>query len=160
MANLLAGCATLGWGGADPRPRLLVHGREWNAPLVNPDPSRYGIDQLAGCIVQAEFRVEIDQLAYDASTDRLRLGGRLLDAGSGLGTFAILRTRDGSGASVATAVHAGAPFALDLPLAQNPVLAIERIGARTLEVDLRVLARRAAPAGPRNPSREWRGGWK
>lgn len=148
MMNVLAGCASLaiGRGEAEFRPHLLVQGREWNAPLLNRRPPEYGIDQLAGCVVQREFRVEVDQLVYDTATGRLRLSGRLFDTRDGRGTFGMLRTRNDAGAPLTTVVSPGAPFSLDLILARNPTLAIESIGYRTLWVDLRALSRRAVPA--------------
>lgn len=146
VAGLLSGCATLGWGAADARPQLLVHGHEWNAPILNPDPPVYGDGQPGGCIVMGEFRVEIDQLAYDPATDRLRLSVRVEQVGSGptVGTF---RTRDDTGALVATTAVPGSPLSLDLLLAQNPTLTIDRVAMRSLQIDLRLLSRRATRAG-------------
>lgn len=148
MMNVLAGCASLALGREerDPRPHLLVQGQEWNAALLNPRPPEYGIAEPAGCVVQREFHVQVDQLAYDPATGRLRLSGRLFDSRDGRGTFGTLRTRNDDGAPVAALVSPDAFFSLDLLLAQNPTLAIQGIGFRPLWVNLRALSRRAARA--------------
>src|SRR5687767_14991805 len=124
MAGATAGCATAGLG-QGLRPELVIHGRVWNAPLLNPHPPEYGDGEPGGCIVQGEFRVEIDRLAYDPATGRLYLAGRLLEprgAAGRWGFMGVIHTRNEAGTPVSTVVSPNAPFSVDVVLAQNPTL--------------------------------------
>lgn len=146
VAGAMAGCALVGLGQGE-RPELVVHGTVWNAPLLNPHPPEYGDGKPGGCIVQGEFRVEIDQLAYDPATGQLHLAGRLLEPRGPegrWGVMGVIHTRNEAGIPVSTVVSPNTPFSLDVVLAQNPVLEIAGIGFRTLQIDLRTLRRRAA----------------
>jgi hypothetical protein len=147
--TLLEGCAHVpSHDEAGRRPHLVLHGKEWNAPILNRRPPEYGINSPGGCVVAHEFRVEMDELTYNTATDRLRIRGQLtIVAGPAGGR---LRTRDDSGRRVVTATGGDARFSLDLLLARNDTLTIEGLGMRTLHMDLRVLRRRAslAPTPP------------
>lgn len=147
-ATLLAGCAHVPSHNEEGRrPHLLLHGKEWNAPILNPHPPEYGLGFPGGCIVSYEFRVEIDELTYDTATDRLRIEGQLPNGGSGVR----FRARGDRGQPSFTVTRLDSRFSLDLLLARNDTLTIERIGMRTLHVDLRVLRRRASLAATPPP---------
>lgn len=148
VAVALGGCATFGTGSRGARPLLLVEGRTWNAPLLNPDPPVYGFGGDGGCIAQAEFRVEIDRLAYDSATGLMRIGGRLLDSSDKQlpPVGAVIKTRNGDGQPARTIVGPDSRFSLSLALARNPTISVERVAYRTLVIDLRKLSRRAARA--------------
>lgn len=153
-ATALAGCASLAPGAVQTqreRPLLVVEGRTWNAPLLNPHPPEYGLGAPGGCIVQREFQVAIERLAYDTANGRLRMEGRLLSRPDGQVVVGILLTRDESGQPVRRVAASNHTFVLDIDLEHNPTLTLSALAYRTLEVDLRKLGRRAAraPAGSR-----------
>jgi hypothetical protein len=148
---MLLGCASTpraAQATLEDRPSLIVEGRPWNAGILNPTP-HFGIDQPDGDVWLNEFRVEINELAIESSTHRLTIRGRVLTADSLRRTMAYLVTW-GSGGEVVSRVVAGleTEFALSVDPEETPVLSVERLGMRSLRLDLRRLSRRAERRGP------------
>ncbi|MFL5382864.1 MAG: hypothetical protein ACJ8GN_10155 [Longimicrobiaceae bacterium] len=151
-ATALTGCASLAPGYRVQRPLLVVEGRTWNAPLLNPRPPKYGLGNPGGCIVWAEFQVAVERLAYDTATGRLRMEGRLFSQPEmrAYPDSAILEAQDEHGRSVKRlATRLGSTFVLELDLEHTHTLSIISPMFRTLLVDLRKLSRRAARAPDR-----------
>jgi len=147
-ATALAGCASLAPGARVQRPLLVVEGRTWNAPLLNPRPPEYGLGKPGGCLPWFEFQVDVERLAYDTASGRLRMEGRLLP--QLFSDSAILEAQDEHGRSVKRlATRLGSPFVLELDLEHTHTLSIVSPMFRTLLVDLRRLSRRAAHAPDR-----------
>jgi len=155
-ATALAGCASLAPGARVQRPLLVVEGRTWNAPLLNPRPPEYGLGKPGGCLPWFEFQVDVERLAYDTASGRLRMEGRLLPrevqlfSQSKIFDSAILDIQDEQGQTVKHLVtRLGSAFVLDLDLEHDHTLFISAPVFRTLLVDLRRLSRRATHAPDR-----------
>jgi len=143
---MLLGCAST--PRAADRPSLIVEGRPWNAGILNPKPPRYGFAEAGGCLPMGEFQVEIDTLAFEPSTHRLRVRGHVLPAGW-LRSMARLVTRDPGGEEVSHVfVDPTSGFALSVDPVETPVLSVELPLMRSLHLDLRRLSRRAERRGP------------
>lgn len=152
VAQVVTGCASFARYPAAPKaehPLLVVEGRRWNEPLVNATPPEYGLNAGGGCISQSEFHVAIERLAYDTTTGRLRVEGRLVNP-----TYAVFAALIWKEAGVTRRAPASTTesFSLSLDLQATPILTFYGLGHRTLEVDLRILSRRAARVGPSIPS--------
>lgn len=142
----LAGCHLLGLAGPAQRPELIVHGRPLRAAILNPEPPLYGDGNPGGCIVLSEFRVVITELSRDgAGTLRIR-GSVAGPPGLPLVTARIAYVR---GDSTAAAVHSGSggEFSIIAEPGDNAKLVVSQVMFRSLELDLRRLARAARTSG-------------
>jgi len=155
LAHTLTGCASIARHTVEPaapQPLLLVAGEPWNAALRNPHPPKYGNGQAAGCVVEGEFQVAIDHITGDPAGGRVRIDGRLLAPQGMEGPMVALLTWNEAGDDGRKAATSANPFSLDVDVGRDSTLAISLPGYRTLQVDLRMLSRRAVPApGMRGP---------
>gem|GEM_PF-3267818 len=148
---MLVGCASLsgaGHGTSQQRPALVVERQPWPAGMLNPEPPVYGIDSPAGCIVQGEFRVEIDSLSFEPATRRLTMRVYVGDTDQPHRMFAVLVTESRSGETVSSGLVREPGLVLSVDPRETPVLSVQRIGYRSLSVDLLKLSKRAERRGP------------
>ncbi|HEV3050290.1 MAG TPA: hypothetical protein VGX50_08290 [Longimicrobium sp.] len=142
------GCAALQQTAPAVRPSLFLDQVPLHGAILNPAPPPYGLDGGAGCIPQGEFRIELTDLAI-AEDGRLRIAGSIQDADPQRGGPVMARiARRVGGTAVPVLRFAADRFDVLVDVDEGAVLAVERIGYRTLQLDLARLAavaeRRAA----------------
>ena len=136
-AALLTGCATVRGDPLNPpAPALYLNNHRLNRAIINPTPPRYGNGMPGGCIPEDEFRVDVDSVARDTATGRLRIPGRVGNANGSKPPqflFATLAVRKG-GSETPLGVT-GERGAFSVEVAAGDTLVVRMLGFRTLLID-------------------------
>jgi hypothetical protein len=147
LVLLSSSCAYVrGSASAVTHPALFLHGEPLRSVILNPTPPRYGLDEIAGCVPNDEFRIALTDLVLEG-TGRLRIVGSVANADPQREDppVVVVETRQGQTTRrVYTAVRGQLDVAVDA--GESAVLILRLSGFRTLELDLSQLvgiARRA-----------------
>lgn len=134
------GCAALQRTAPAVRPSLFLNQVPLHGAILNATPPTYGLDGGGGCIPQAEFRIELTDLAI-AGDGRLRIAGNILDADPRRGgpVVGVRILRRAGGVAVPVQIAATQLNVL-VDVDEGAVLVVERVAYRTLHLDLARLA--------------------
>ena len=134
------GCAALQRTAPVVRPSLFLDQVPLHGAILNPTPPTYGLDGGGGCIAQAEFRIELTDLAI-TEDGRLRMVGSILDADPQRGgpVVGVRIIRRAGGSAVPVQFRAERLNVL-VDADEGAVLVVERIAYRSLQLDLARLA--------------------
>lgn len=142
------GCAALQQTGRVVHPSLFLNRVSLHGAILNPTPPPYGLGEAGGCIPQAEFRIELTDLAI-TEDGRLRMAGSIMDADPQRGGPVVgVRITRRVGGNAVPVQFAAERLDVLVDVDEGAVLVLERIAYRRLELDLARLAavarRRAA----------------